>query len=207
MAVLTSSGVSASGSYPSFSILSASSLAFFSASSKSMASLATTFFAPSLVFLAPRIFFFAPPAVGPFLMAAERGAAASPSVPSRGDLARAPPFAPAARKGDAVRLTTGGVAVREGGLLGRLIAGLSQEAKKSSPSPAGVEEPSVPAAAEASATTTTSSGYLEAHVRILPRHDQKVHVLASVGSSALLQFLLVFDGRIASVLDFRVLVV
>lgn len=64
----------------------------------------------------------------------------------------------AVRKGEAVRDTTGGVPVREGGLLGRLIAGLSHDEKKSSAgSPAGVEVPSVVSAA-ASSVTTTSSG-------------------------------------------------
>lgn len=64
----------------------------------------------------------------------------------------------AVRKGDAVRETTGGVPVREGGLLGRLMVGLSQEEKKSSAgSPAGVEVPPVESAV-ASSVITTSSG-------------------------------------------------
>lgn len=69
----------------------------------------------------------------------------------------AAPLGPAVRKGEAVRETTGGVPVREGGLLGLLMVGLSHEEKKSSPgSPAGVEEPStVPAI---SSVMTTSSG-------------------------------------------------
>jgi hypothetical protein len=51
---------------------------------------------------------------------------------------------PALRKGDGVRPTTGGVAVRETGGVGRLIDGLSQDEKKSSSgSPEGVEDPSV----------------------------------------------------------------
>jgi hypothetical protein len=70
------------------------------------------------------------------------------------------PLVLAERKGEAVRETTGGVPVREGGLLGRLIVGLSHEEKKSSVgSPAGVEEPS-PELATATSVTTTSSGYL-----------------------------------------------
>ncbi len=53
---------------------------------------------------------------------------------ARGDfgLVRLLPFVLGLRKGDAVRLTAGGVCVREGGLLGRLIDGLSQDEKKSS---------------------------------------------------------------------------
>jgi hypothetical protein len=69
--------------------------------------------------------------------------------------------APAFRKGELVRLTTGGVPVREGGLLGRLIEGLSHDEKKSSSwSPAGVPEPSegVPAGMS---VMTTSLGYLK----------------------------------------------
>lgn len=75
---------------------------------------------------------------------------------------------PGLRNGDAVRLTTGGVWVLDGGLLGRLIVGLSQDEKKSSPgSPLGVEVPSV----EEGATTSviiTSSGYLVSFSLILP---------------------------------------
>jgi hypothetical protein len=67
-----------------------------------------------------------------------RGAAAAGFSPEAGDFERVAPFwDEAARKGEAVRLA--GVLVREGGLLGRLMVGLSQEEKKSSPgSPAGV---------------------------------------------------------------------
>ena len=64
----------------------------------------------------------------------------------RGDLGRAVPllFVPGFRNGDAVRLITGGVCVPEGGLLGRLMAGLSHDEKKSSAgSPAGVAVPSL----------------------------------------------------------------
>jgi len=60
------------------------------------------------------------------------------------------------RNGEAVRLTTGGVCVLDGGLLGRLIDGLSQDEKKSSPASAGVEVPSVGVAATISVTTTSS---------------------------------------------------
>jgi hypothetical protein len=65
------------------------------------------------------------------------------------------PFAPGFRKGDAMR----GVPAREGGFEGRLMAGLSQEEKKSSSSPAGVLLPSLPGTSGAS-VITTSSGYL-----------------------------------------------
>lgn len=166
LALASASAFSASGSYPSFSMRSASSLAFLSASSKSMASAAPIFLAPSLgAFLAPnRLPFFAVLAVVVFrtvvlaLIAAGAGAL-SFSEAERGDLEREP-FAPAFKNGDAVRLTTGGVPVREGGLLGRLIEGLSQEEKKSSSaSPAGVLEPleGVPAG---TSVITTSSGNL-----------------------------------------------
>ena len=73
----------------------------------------------------------------------------------RGDFDRAValPFA-ALRNGDAV-LPIPGVAEREGGLLGRLMVGLSQEEKKSSSwSPAGVLVPLVAGSSEASVTTT-----------------------------------------------------
>jgi hypothetical protein len=72
------------------------------------------------------------------------------------------PFAlPADRNGEAVRETTGGVPLLEGGLLGRLMVGLSQEEKKSSTgSPAGVEVPSAPGVERESSVMTTSSGYL-----------------------------------------------
>ena len=63
----------------------------------------------------------------------------------KGDFGRdcVPLALPAERNGDAVRDTTGGVPLREGGLLGRLIVGLSQEEKKSSAgSLAGVDVPS-----------------------------------------------------------------
>lgn len=70
------------------------------------------------------------------------------------------PFAlPALRKGDGVRPTTGGVAVRDKGGVGRLIEGLSHEEKKSSSgSPAGVEVPSVGPLLMTS-VMTTSVGY------------------------------------------------
>jgi hypothetical protein len=115
---------------------------------------------------------FGPVEVGPFLMAEElvvrmavgagRLSSALTAARGEGDFDRVAefPLALAERKGEAVRETTGGVPVREGGLLGRLIVGLSHEEKKSSAgSPAGVEAPS-PELASATSVTTTSSGYL-----------------------------------------------
>src|SRR5438046_1136714 len=126
---------------------SASSLAFFSAASKSMPSEPTIFFAPSFcVFLDPKTFaFLGPVAVVVLRSAADEVVLLLVSVPARGDLDRVPfPFCPAFRNGEGVRPTTGGVAVREGGGVGRFIDGLSHEEKKSpSGSPAGVEAPSV----------------------------------------------------------------
>ncbi|KAG9680172.1 hypothetical protein KCU87_g160, partial [Aureobasidium melanogenum] len=61
-----------------------------------------------------------------------------------GDFGRAAPLAGVLRKGELVRLMPG-VPVREGGLLGRLMVGLSHEEKKSSSSPAGVLVPLAPA--------------------------------------------------------------
>lgn len=74
----------------------------------------------------------------------------------RGDEVRAISLPAEFRKGEGVRPTTGGVAVRETGGVGFLMAGLSHEEKKSSSgSPAGVAEPSSTAS-----VMTTSSGYL-----------------------------------------------
>lgn len=115
---------------------------------------------------------FGPVEAGPFRMAEElvgriavgagRLFSASSAASGEGDLDRLVvfPLVFAARKGEAVRDTTGGVPVREGGLLGRLIVGLSHDEKKSSAgSPAGVELPSVELAG-ATSVITTSSGYL-----------------------------------------------
>ena len=80
----------------------------------------------------------------------------------RGDLGRAVPLPliPGFRNGDAVRLITGGVCVRDGGLLGRLMAGLSHDEKKSSAgSPTGVAVPSLDVE-NVESSTTTSSGNL-----------------------------------------------
>ena len=161
---------SASGSYPSFSIRSASSFAFFSAASKLIASPPPIFFAPNFcVFLAPSTFAFR----GPLVVAVFRieedvivrdgaGAVVSLSMAASGvfGLADPLPFAPAFRNGEAVRLITGGVCVREGGLLGLLMAGLSHDEKKSSlGSPEGVDEPSLKVG-ERMSVITTSSGNL-----------------------------------------------
>lgn len=177
----SSSAFSASGSYPNFSILSASAFAAFSAASKSISS-PTTFLAPSFwFFFAPRMFVrfgpAVPPAVGPVLRIAEAGVvriaagagsddcatSAGPSVAFSGDLGlAAAPFAvPAERNGEPVRGTTVGVPTLEGGLLGLLMAGLSQEEKKSSSafSVAGVADPS-PGVPITSSVIWTSSGYL-----------------------------------------------
>jgi len=81
------------------------------------------------------------------------------SAAVRGDFVRAGPLPLGARNGDAV-LAMPGVPVREGGLLGRLIEGLSQEEKKSSGSPAGVLVP-LPSSMSAASSTTTLSGFLQ----------------------------------------------
>ena len=87
---------------------------------------------------------------------------ASGAASGEGDFERAVefPLVLAERNGEAVRETAGGVPVREGGLLGRFIVGLSHDEKKSSAgSPAGVELPSA-ALAAAISVITTCSGYL-----------------------------------------------
>lgn len=92
-------------------------------------------------------------------IAREAGGADVFSVFASGDLGLAgpEPLEPGFRNGDAVRLMTGGVCVLDGGLLGRLIEGLSQEEKKSSlGSPTGVAVPSVDDVATKSVMTTSS---------------------------------------------------
>ena len=99
------------------------------------------------------------------------GAVASLSAFASGvfGLADPLPFAPVFRNGEAVRLMTGGVCVREGGLLGLLMEGLSQEEKKSSlGSPEGVDEPSLKVGDKMSAIIT-SSGYLSCRQRVCSR--------------------------------------
>lgn len=95
-------------------------------------------------------------------MVREVGGADEVSLFVRGDFGRIgpEPLELGFRKGDDVRLMTGGVCVLDGGLLGRLIDGLSQDEKKSSlGSPTGVAVPSVDDVA-ATSVTMTSSGYL-----------------------------------------------
>jgi len=87
-----------------------------------------------------------------------RGAAGSAGVRGDFDLAWPLPLAFAPRNGDAVLLMPG-VVDREGGLLGLLTAGLSQDEKKSSGSPAGVLAP-LPSLASVASSTTTLSGFL-----------------------------------------------
>lgn len=163
--IRVSDGVaSASGSYPSFATRSASSFALRSAASKSNAP-ASTFFAPSLVFFAPRMLFFAPVALAGFRAAAgmAREVVAS-AVAARGEGERVVPFpfAFAFKNGDAVLVgPAAGVPVRDGGLLGRLMDGLSHDEKKSSSSPApGVFDPLSPPSL-ATSSTCTSPGNLQ----------------------------------------------
>lgn len=138
------------------------------------------------IFFAPRPFFFAPKTLvfrgcaevvfriadeemardATGLVVSEESAEGSAEEERlRGDFERVLPlpFVPAFRKGEAVRLAPTGVPVREGGLLGRLIAGLSQEEKKSSDgSPAGVFVPSGEPSSVMS-VIVTSSGKLKKH--------------------------------------------
>lgn len=156
---------SASGSYPSFSMRSASSLAFFSASSKSIMTSPPSFLAPSfeVTFLAPRMLALRGPVAldliaADVVMRLEAGFASDSAPLASGDGERAVslPFC-VFRKGDGVRPTTGGVPVREMGGLSFLTAGLLHEEKKSSSSSTGVSPPSVPSTLS---VMTTSSGYL-----------------------------------------------
>lgn len=100
-------------------------------------------------------------------LAAGAGEVGDASTFTRGEEVRAMPLPlplpfefVALRKGDGVRPTTGGVAVREIGGVGRLIEGLSHDEKKSSSgSPRGVEDPSEETLLITS-VITTSVGYL-----------------------------------------------
>lgn len=76
-----------------------------------------------------------------------------PDVSGDFDRAISAPLEELATRGEEVRPITGGVAVREGGGVGRLIEGLSHEEKKSSSASAGAAASSLP-------STTTSLGYL-----------------------------------------------
>lgn len=120
----------------------------------------------------------------------------------KGDFGRAAPLAGVLRKGELVRLIPG-VPVREGGLLGRLMVGLSQEEKKSSSSPAGVLVPLAPASS-ARSVITTSSGYLG-----LVNFYRELYYMAllqfGISLTPPCQFLLVFVGGIGSVFCFGVL--
>lgn len=116
-------------------------------------------------------------------MAVGAGSAFSASLAApasgEGDFGRAvePLALPAERKGEPVRETTGGVPLREGGLLGRLMVGLSQEEKKSSAgSPAGVDPPSAGVARDSS-VITTSSGYLRGCKNFVDNLSKNVHTL------------------------------
>ena len=145
---------------------SASSFAFFSASSKSMVMSPPPpiFLAPSLdvTFLAPRMLALRGPVVldrsaAEVVMRLAAGLDSVSGPLASGDAARAPslPFW-GFRNGDGVRPTTGGVAVREMGGLSFLTAGLLHDEKKSSSSSAGVSPLSAPSPAS---LITTSSGY------------------------------------------------
>lgn len=108
--------------------------------------------------------------------AADLGASAS--VLDRGEAERFGPFSPGLRKGDGVRPTTGGVAVREMGGVGFLIEGLSQEEKKSSSgSPAGVDVPS----GMSPSVMTTSVGYLNLQSARVWRDVTRAHQRHTLG--------------------------
>jgi len=118
------------------------------------------------------------------------------SVRARGEAVRAIslPLAPAAR-GDDVRPMMGGVAVRETGGVGFLIAGLSHDEKKSASSAAEVE-----ALAASPSSITTSPGCLDR----ISLHSSYWEgsgwpILSGISGCSLLQFLLVL-GRGAGVI-------
>lgn len=122
---------------------------------------------------------------------------------ARGDEARARalPSFPALRKGEGVRPIAEGVPVREMGGVGRLIAGLSHEEKKSSSgSPAGVAAPS------SAPSTTTSPGYLP-QVNTVSEASIVNHPLLSISCGASLQLVLVLGRGVGLVLGLRVLAV
>lgn len=178
-----------------------------------------TFFAPSLVvFFAPRTLALRgpePPAAPVLRRAAElvmrlaAGFLASPSSDlERGEAERATSLAAppgALRNGDGVRPE--GVPEREMGGVGRLMAGLSQEEKKSSSaSSAGVAEPSsVPS------LMTTSPGFLSSHVSpfvfLAKFSSVSCRILLGVSSCPPLQLVLVLGGSGGLVLCLGVLAV
>ncbi len=129
------------------------------------------------------------------------------SVPTSGDFGRAVPLLlpPGLRNGEAVRLMTGGVAVLDGGLLGRLMAGLSHDEKKSSPgSPAGVESPAELEGAMIS-VMITSLGYLDGRrISTDANPDISPHLLLRIRSGSSLELVLVLRCRIGGILCFWV---
>lgn len=145
---------------------SASSFAFFSASSKSIMTSPPSFLAPSfeVTFLAPRMLALRGPVVldrraAEVVMRLAGAGFVSAAAPlARGEGERPgslPAFA--FRNGEGVRPTTGGVAVLEMGGVSFLTDGRLQEEKKSSSSSGGVSPLS---AASPPSLMTTSSGYL-----------------------------------------------
>ena len=107
---------SASGLYPSFSMRSASSFAFFSAASKSIASPAPSLFAPSFCgFFVPKTFALRGAAPVVLRIAAEeiaRDVVVCDELASEfvsGDFGLPLPLVSGFRKGEAVRLIMGGV--------------------------------------------------------------------------------------------------
>lgn len=129
------------------------------------------------------------------------GAAAADSAVS-GDFGRAAPLAGALRKGELVRLMPG-VPVRDGGLLGRLMVGLSQEEKKSSSSPAGVLVPLAPASS-ARSVIITSSGYLDL-ISLCRELPLVALLLLGISLAPPCQLFLVFVGSIGCVFRLGVL--
>ena len=126
------------------------------------------------------------------------------SAAVRGDFVRGGPLPLAPRNGDAV-LVMPGVPVREGGLLGRLIEGLSHEEKKSSGSPAGVLVP-LPSSMSAPSSTTTLSGFLVNCQHISSFHKTfSLNILLLVRLNPSRQLILVLVRRIARVLLLRIL--
>ena len=126
------------------------------------------------------------------------------SAAVRGDFVLGGPLPLAPRKGDPV-LVMPGVPVRDGGLLGRLIEGLSHEEKKSSGSPAGVLVP-LPSSMSAASSTTTLSGFLEDRQYVSTfRNATSLNILLLVRLNPSRQLILVLVRRVARVLLFRVL--
>lgn len=164
-----------------------------------------------MVFFAPRTFAFrGPPVAAVFRKAAEEvrrvGAGAdAPSTLTRGEDVLAIPLPLAEFKNGEGVLPTTGVPVREMGGVGRLIAGLSHEEKKSSSgSPAGVEVPSVEVLLITS-VMTTSEGYLYRCKHYRQAGQAIEFILLSISCCPVLQLRFVFGGRVRGVLGGRVL--